>query len=262
MMTLSDALPGFTALARDYKKLGSELSAPVSALASARACAAGERLTPNPDCLYLVRGGTLVAHHGERRLFACDEGDWLPLMPEVGYHAEGAVLLAEYPRPAVQQRWRDDPRLACRWERLENLRSRLLVCMLAARVGSEHHTDSTFVYARPGDDLIRQGERADDVYHLFEGQAQVLVNGVAVGQVGEGELLGAIAVLTGAPRNATVRALTPCSALRVPGQQFHQLISSHPSLIERLLGDMARQITGLNDRLVALSEPAQGNGAG
>ncbi|GGK01737.1 hypothetical protein GCM10007426_33480 [Alloalcanivorax dieselolei] len=253
MMTLGDPLPGFAALARDYKRLGSELTVALADLATPRPQPPADRLPLHEECLHVVRGGMVVARHGESPLFLCDEGDVLPQDTELSYKADSAVLLAAYPWKTVLQRLRKEPHLAALWERLRNLRERLLLHMLAARAGEDHHAHSAFVYFQPGEVLIRQGEHATDVYHLFEGEADVLVDDVAVGQVGEGEVLGAIAVLTGASRSATVRARTRCSAVRVPGSQFHQLIRAHPTLIQRLMTDMARQITRLNHRVVALS---------
>ncbi|MFT0140925.1 Crp/Fnr family transcriptional regulator [Alcanivoracaceae bacterium MT1] len=253
MMTLSDPLPGFAALARDYKRLGSELTVALADLASPRPQPPADKVPLHEECLHVVRGGMVVARHGESPLFLCDEGDVLPRDSGLSYKADSAVLLAAYPWKIVLQRLRKEPHLAALWERLRDLRERLLLHMLAARVGEDHHAHSAFVYFQPGEVLIRQGEHATDVYHLFEGEADVLVDNVAVGRVGEGEVLGAIAVLTGSSRSATVRALTRCSAVRVPGSQFHHLIRAHPTLIQRLMTDMARQITRLNHQVVALS---------
>ena len=81
----------------------------------------------------------------------------------------------------------------------------------------------------------------------------MLVDDVVVGRVTEGELLGAIAVLTGAPRGATVRARSRCAAMHIPSDGFHHLIRAKPSLIHDLMTDMARQITELNAQVVTLS---------
>ncbi len=83
----------------------------------------------------------------------------------------------------------------------------------------------------------------------------MLVDGVAVGRVGAGEVIGAIAMLTGAPRGATVRALGRCAAVKVPADQFQSLIRSNPTMILGLMTDMARQITDLNGQVVALNPP-------
>jgi CRP-like cAMP-binding protein len=104
----------------------------------------------------------------------------------------------------------------------------------------------------PGDTIIRQGDLADFVFNLTEGKAEVVVDGVTVGSIEEGEIFGAMAVLTNATRSATVLAKTRCSVVKVPKDQFTDLIQSDPSTIHSLLIDMAGSIVNLNEQLVGL----------
>ena len=99
---------------------------------------------------------------------------------------------------------------------------------------------------------FRQGERADYVFNMSAGEAEVLVDDVIVGRVGEGEIFGAMAVLTHADRSATVRARTACSVVKVPKEQFTELIKRNPTTIHSLLVDMANSIVNLNEHLVGL----------
>ena len=103
-----------------------------------------------------------------------------------------------------------------------------------------------------GDIIIRQGERADFVFTMSSGVAEVLVEDVTVGRIGEGEIFGAMAALTHADRSATVRAKTACSVVKVPKEQFTELIKSNPATIHSLLIDMANSIVNLNEQLVGL----------
>ena len=104
----------------------------------------------------------------------------------------------------------------------------------------------------PGEIIIQQGERADYVFNMSCGVAEVLVDDVTVGRIGEGEIFGAMAALTHADRSATVRAKTPCSVVKVPKEQFTELIKSNPATIHSLLVDMANSIVNLNEQLVGL----------
>ena len=139
------------------------------------------------------------------------------------------------------------------WTRILTIQQAMLVRLLAAYVPEESHTTPGFAYFEPGDVIIRQGEPADYVFSLFEGQADVLVDDVVVGHVSEGEVLGAIALLTHSPRSATVRAKRRCSVVKVPKHQFKDLIRTNPGMIHSLLTDMARQVTDLNNQVVQLS---------
>jgi CRP-like cAMP-binding protein len=80
----------------------------------------------------------------------------------------------------------------------------------------------------------------------------VLVDDVIVGRISEGEIFGAMAALTHADRSATVRAKTLCSVVKVPKEQFTDLIRSNTATIHSLLVDMANSIVNLNEQLVGL----------
>jgi len=258
MIPLGDSLEGLPALARHYKQLGDAVirglrQTPQSLSLPATSDARRDGLTHHR--LYVVRGGTLTACCQGRRLLLWDEGDLIIPDPEDGieFQADGAVLLAGYDFGAVTDEISASPDLARRWNELLLMRQALLTRCLAAQTPEENHTGSRFAYFQPGDLILRQGDHADGVYNLFEGEADVLVDEVVVGRVGQGELLGAIAVLTGAPRGATVRARGRCSAMHIPSDGFHHLIRAKPSLIHGLMTDMARQINDLNTQVVTLS---------
>src|SRR5690606_39447454 len=93
------------------------------------------------------------------------------------------------------------------WTRLLMTQQAIMLRLLAAQVDEETQTTPGFAYYMPGDIIIRQGDPADYVFSLFEGSADVMVDDVVVGAVNEGEVLGALAVLTHAPRSATVREI-------------------------------------------------------
>jgi CRP-like cAMP-binding protein len=98
--------------------------------------------------------------------------------------------------------------------------------------------------------IITQGERAQYVFNLTAGLADVLVDDVPVGIISPGEIFGAMAALTHADRSATVRARSRCSVVKVPTSQFTDLIRSNPATIHALLTDMANSIVSLNEQLV------------
>jgi CRP-like cAMP-binding protein len=65
-----------------------------------------------------------------------------------------------------------------------------------------------------------------------------------------------MALLTHSPRSATIKAKSRCSVVKVPKDQFKNLIRTNPTMIHGLLTDMARQIKKLNHQVVELSEKA------
>lgn len=262
MISFAEPTGGFPALARQYKKLVSELLARVQVQphilqlpATRNAMKAGMK----PDAIYLIKGGMLGMSCQNRKLLIWDEGDLIlpdaapDLDDAMHYHAEGAVLLAAYDTRELVQAVLASDDTARLWTRVLATLQAMVMRLLAAHVGEEAQATAGFASFEAGDIIIRQGDPADYVFSLFEGCADVLVDDVVVGEVNEGEVLGAIAVLTHAPRSATVKARTRCSVVKVPKDQFTHLIRTNPTMIHGLLTDMANQIRKLNATVVELS---------
>ncbi|MFT6153178.1 MAG: CRP-like cAMP-binding protein [Bermanella sp.] len=107
-------------------------------------------------------------------------------------------------------------------------------------------TPKGFKMISAGEEIIKQGKTADTVYQLMSGSADVTVNNVAVGEVLNGEIFGAMSVFTGEKRNATVTAREDCQLLAIPKAQFSDLIRAQPETAITLLDNMSRRITALN----------------
>jgi polyferredoxin len=110
----------------------------------------------------------------------------------------------------------------------------------------------------PGDELCRQGERGDDVFLVTDGELQARVDGAPVGTFGPGQALGELAVLSPAPRAATVVAVAPSAVLVLAGPLFRDLLRDHPRVAEGMLRQLARR---LQTARPAFSPPTAGPGA-
>lgn len=80
-----------------------------------------------------------------------------------------------------------------------------------------------------GEDIIRQGEAGDYYYVVTDGLCQVLLkdpdgNERELDRIGQGQGFGEEALVSGDPRNATVRALTRASLVRLAAQDFARLL--------------------------------------
>jgi CRP/FNR family cyclic AMP-dependent transcriptional regulator len=259
MLSLTEPAGGFAGLVRQYKQLTQELIGKLDIT--------GEtvQLHPTEDALhngldhehsYLVKGGMLGVKCHDRRLFLWDEGDLV--LPDAGgqdltYYAENKVLLTSYNTLELVRTLLAHEDTARLWTRLLTLQQAMLVRILAAHVDEDTQTTPGFAYYQAGEIIIQQGDRADYVFSLFEGSADVVVDGVTVGEVSEGEVLGAMALLTESPRSATIKAKARCSVVKVPRDQFKSLIRTNPTMIHGLLTDMAKQIKSLNQQVVELS---------
>lgn len=81
----------------------------------------------------------------------------------------------------------------------------------------------------PGEDIIRQGEAGDYYYVVTDGLCQVLLrdphgNQRELDRIGQGQGFGEEALVSGDPRNATVRALTRVALVRLAAQDFMRLL--------------------------------------
>lgn len=209
---------------------------------------------------YVVERGSLSARYQGKVVYVLEEGDIL--LPDiagtaddeiaVSYGSEAGARLASYPALEFMRRVFEDQSATKLWTRLLVTYSGLMLRITAANVQEEADTTPGFEVFEPGDIIIRQGERADYVFNMSAGVAEVIVDGVTVGRIGEGEIFGAMAALTHADRSATVRAKTTCSVVKVPKEQFTELIKSNPATIHSLLVDMANSIVNLNEQLVGL----------
>ena len=80
-----------------------------------------------------------------------------------------------------------------------------------------------------GEAIIRQGDAGDYYYVLTDGLCQVLISDPGgdereIDRIGQGNGFGEEALVSGDPRNATVRALTRCSLVRLAAHDFARLL--------------------------------------
>jgi hypothetical protein len=209
---------------------------------------------------YVVQRGSIGAYYKGKAVFSLEEGDIL--LPDVAgstdiesavqYRSLAGARLHSYPALEFMRRVFSEPTAIRLWSRVLVTYAGLMLRITAACVPEEAPATPGYEDYAPGDIIIRQGDRADYVFNMSSGVAEVLVDDVTVGRIGEGEIFGAMAALTHADRSATVRAKTACSVVKVPKEQFTELIKSNPATIHSLLIDMANSIVNLNEQLVGL----------
>jgi len=83
---------------------------------------------------------------------------------------------------------------------------------------------------KQGDTLIEERSVGDDAYLLVEGSVRIVAQGEnrTLALVGAPALVGEMAVVQGQGRSATVLADTPCTVLRLPGQELRRLMDRQP----------------------------------
>jgi len=101
-------------------------------------------------------------------------------------------------------------------------------------------------YFKPGQIIIREGDQADSLFIIDKGQADVLSDssgGVVIGQLGEGDFFGEVALLTGQTRSATVIAKTEIVAFELFRDDLDQVTKAHPHIIGTLLQKLYNRLT-------------------
>jgi CRP-like cAMP-binding protein len=99
--------------------------------------------------------------------------------------------------------------------------------------------------------LMRQGEQGAEMLVISAGRVRVERDGRQVAELGRGSWIGEMALLSEAPRNATVTALEPATLFVVGHREFHSLMNSMPSVRDAVLECVA-------DRIRATSPEAAG----
>ena len=90
--------------------------------------------------------------------------------------------------------------------------------------------------------LMREGEPCRDFFVIAEGTAEVRKGNRRVSTLGPGDFAGEVALLTNAPRTATVRATSPVTVLRVTSKGFADLLKTSPTIQRKIQKALADRI--------------------
>lgn len=94
------------------------------------------------------------------------------------------------------------------------------------------------VHFKNGEKVIKQGDAGDSMFILSEGLLHAFISGhnngaeIHVGQIIPGEFFGEMSLLTGAPRGATLVAMTDVVAHEITKDSMNGLLSKRPEIAE------------------------------
>jgi hypothetical protein len=207
--------------------------------------------------LYFIESGLLQVKIDERPVFFLCEGDLLGLrqgvdLPACSYSCEDPVRLRPYARNALFSHIHADPHRQELFTQYLIGQIALLSDALAHLRQPELRPSTGFQHFAAGEELIHQGDEADNVFIIVEGHAEAFVDGHRVGDVQKDEIFGAMAVFTGEQRSATVIASEPCTVMVIPKEQFISLMHSNPRIAHSLIESLARRIRLLNQEVTQL----------
>jgi CRP/FNR family cyclic AMP-dependent transcriptional regulator len=120
--------------------------------------------------------------------------------------------------------------------------------------------------ALTGDWIMREGERADCMFVVLNGELEVVSHGggpnadVRVALLGPGDWVGEMALIDVQPRSASVRSLAPSQLLRLTAEHLEELSKERDQgLYACLMTNIARELgrrLRVADRLIARSSAA------
>lgn len=106
--------------------------------------------------------------------------------------------------------------------------------------------------ADPDTVIINEGSDSEDIYVVVDGELLVTKqsagNDVVLARLGPKEVVGEMALLDQAPRNATVKVAQPSKLIRVPADAFEVLLQD-PRVVRRMFRTVTSRLRGIENTL-------------
>lgn len=124
---------------------------------------------------------------------------------------------------------------------------------------------------KAGEIIINEGETGNTMFVFKEGKVQIshqitlklgsswgeaeksmaVLDGSTIGFFGE------MSLLTGAPRSATIKAITDCTLYKIEKEDFEKFSKKNPviaySIMEKIAKVLSNRIVGMNDNILKLT---------
>jgi len=107
------------------------------------------------------------------------------------------------------------------------------------------------VVLRAGDQLIAEGDAAGDVFIVLSGRLEAWVRQTSgmrtiVGEIGSGEIVGEMSMVSDAPRSASVSARRDSTLLRLPREETLRLISADSAALLAMTRQLVHRLESAN----------------
>ena len=96
---------------------------------------------------------------------------------------------------------------------------------------------------REGTVLTREGRPGREFFVLIEGTAEVRKKSKKIADLGPGDWLGEIALITDSPRTATVTATSPLDVLVITDRRFRSVVETMPSIALKVLARVGERLS-------------------
>ena len=206
--------------------------------------------TPEPSVILAGMDGDCVTYE-VRFYFFPDQIEPGPAQSIVLAAAQDVIIQSRIPTPVTQIEIAQPPVIDLVIDENE-IRAALHHAGLFNRVLDEAQSRELASLCRPvefvrGAHLMVQGDAAAaSMFIILEGAARVSVLGQnndprEVAVLATGDVVGEMSLMTGAPRNATVTALTRLRALEITKEPIETLLGKSPNLLQRFSHVLARR---------------------
>jgi membrane protein len=133
-------------------------------------------------------------------------------------------------------------------EVMANLRKREVLLLKKLFFSPEHsglrnqikeliHTAGT------GEFIINEGEKGAHMFYVLSGSVRISKGGQLLKTMVRGEYFGEMAMLIGAPRNATAMAAEPTELVLISQDNFETLLREEPEIVMAVLKEMASRLS-------------------
>lgn len=95
---------------------------------------------------------------------------------------------------------------------------------------------------KKGEVVFREGEPADNMYVVLQGEVEVLLKGEPLGAELPGGILGEMAMINAKHRSATAVALQKSTLARINREQFRQSIIKNPDCALHVMAVLANRL--------------------
>lgn len=95
---------------------------------------------------------------------------------------------------------------------------------------------------KAGETIFDQGELADVMYVVREGEVDIVVGDKVVEKVGVGGIFGEMALIDNSPRSASCVARTDCKIIPVNQHWFVYMVQETPYFALQVMGIMAERL--------------------
>ena len=112
-------------------------------------------------------------------------------------------------------------------------------------------------HLEPGEYLFRQGDPMDRVFGVVDGDLSVTLesaNGeIVVARQGPGDLVGEMAVISGEPRSASIRANATCEVIGFEKELFINTVIHDPGTALKMMQLLADRLSNQNSLFAEIS---------